>query len=338
MISKPRLKSYRLLAYEALHRRFKKEYKDNEVFLQDYGRYYAGYLGEKRVDYTLSNFREENIFIIKDLRLNNYNHYFQIDTLLITPYNLIILEIKNFKGELSYDSLQKQFIQHADGKKTVYKDPIQQANTQKRNLAYWLQNFSMNLPIDTLVISSNPATSIQNIQEDPQIYNQLIHSESIHFHLERIFKGYSEQRLNHSAQNKLYKLLLSHHVDYVPDLLEYYKISPEFLIQGVPCPKCVNSLMKKKNKTWICYECKNTSITAHKQVILDHFLLFKPTITNMECRKLLNIPSPSTAYLLLKGMKLQQSGKNRYRLYHSPPIQTYPQDKGIPFPSNNIFE
>ncbi|WP_404455488.1 nuclease-related domain-containing protein [Oceanobacillus kapialis] len=313
------------------------EYKNNEIFLQDYGRYLAGYLGEKRVDYTLATFREENIFIIKDLRLNNFNQYFQIDTLLITPYNLVILEIKNYRGELSYDSLQKQFIQISDGKKSVYKDPIQQANTQRRNLAFWLQSFSMNLPIDTLVISSNPATAINNIQEDPQIYNQFIHSESVHFHLERIFKGYTERRVNHSTQNKLYKLLLSHHQPYTPDLLDHYKISPDLLINGITCPKCTNSFMKRKEQKWRCPTCKTTSTTAHKQVILDYFLLFKPTITNKECRNLLDISSPRTAYLLLKNMKLESSGKNRYKKYHAPPIGTYPQDKSIPLPSNQIF-
>ncbi|RIU94884.1 nuclease-related domain-containing protein [Oceanobacillus picturae] len=337
LISKPRLKSYQLLAYEALYRKLKKEYKDNEIFLQDYGKYYAGFLGEKRVDYTLSNFREENIFIIKDLRLNNYNNYFQIDTLLITPYNLVILEVKNFKGELSYDSLQKQFTQQAGGKKTVYKDPIQQANTQKRNLAFWLQNFSINMPIDTLVVSSNPATSIHNLQEDPQIYNQLIHSESLHFHLERIFAGYSEQQFNHSSQNKLYKLLLSHHQPLIPNLIEYYKISPDFLISGVPCDNCPDLVMHKRKNKWICPKCKRTSASAHRQVILDHFLLFKNTITNLECRKLLNISSPRSAYLLLIGMSLKYSGKNRARKYYSPPLETYPQDNGIPFSSNNIF-
>lgn len=64
MIGKQRLKSFQLLAYEALFRRLKKEYRDNQIFLQDYGKYYAGYLGEKRVDYTLSNFRDENIYIL----------------------------------------------------------------------------------------------------------------------------------------------------------------------------------------------------------------------------------------------------------------------------------
>ncbi len=337
LISKPRLKSYQLLAYEALYRKLKKEYKDNEVFLQDYRKYYAGYLGEKRVDYTLSNFREEKIFIIKDLRLKNHNNYFQIDTLLITPYNLVILEIKNFKGELRYDSLQKQFTQNADGKKTVYKDPIQQANTQKRNLAYWLQNFSLNLPIDTLVISSNPATSIHNIQEDPQIYNQFIHSESIHFHLERIFKGYSENRLNYSSQNKLYKLLLSHHQPFTPNLMEYYKIPPDFLISGVPCEKCTDVVMHKRKNKWICPGCKRNSTSAHRQIILDYFLLFKNTITNMECRQLLNISSPRSAYLLIKGMNLKYTGDNRARKYFAPPIESYPQDNGIPFTSNHIF-
>ncbi|WP_058949494.1 nuclease-related domain-containing protein [Oceanobacillus picturae] len=337
MIGKQRLKSFQLLAYEALFRRLKKEYKDNEVFLQDYGKYYAGYLGEKRVDYTLSNFRDENIYIIKDLRLHNYNHYFQIDTLLITPYNLLILEIKNFRGELRYDSHQKQFTQHLDGKKTVYKDPIQQANTQKRNLAFWLQNFSISLPIDTLVISSNPATSIHNIQEDPQIYNQLIHSESLHFHLDRIFEEYNEKRINQFEQNKLYKLLHSHHTPHTPKLLEKYQIPLDFLITGVPCPNCTDSKMQRKKYKWLCPNCNHISPSAHKQVILDYFLLFESTITNKDCRKLLGISSSKTAYLLLKHLKLEQTGKNSARKYHAPPIHTYPQDNAIPFISKSVF-
>ena len=60
----------------------------------------AGYYGEKSLDYHLSSLNQEKFDIYPGLRLSIRSQYFQIDSLVITTRFLLIIEIKNLKGEL----------------------------------------------------------------------------------------------------------------------------------------------------------------------------------------------------------------------------------------------
>lgn len=68
----------------------------------------AGYRGEQSLDYYLGFLT--NYFILHDLRLPDRDHHFQLDTLLISPYFILILEVKNISGTLIFDDHFKQLI------------------------------------------------------------------------------------------------------------------------------------------------------------------------------------------------------------------------------------
>jgi len=97
----------------------------------------AGYRGELNVDYHLSFLPPKHPYtIIKDFRLKNL-HNFQIDTLLISPYFSLIIEVKNITGNLHIDPHTKQLIQNHEQN---YSNPIEQANRHQKQLREWLAN------------------------------------------------------------------------------------------------------------------------------------------------------------------------------------------------------
>ncbi|WP_100010489.1 nuclease-related domain-containing protein [Lentibacillus sediminis] len=337
MFVKHRSKPFELLSLEALFRRLKEPYRRNEVLLGEYKKFLAGYRGEKKVDYKLSLYPHNNFHIFQSLRLNNFSHYFQIDTLILTNNFICILEIKNIKGTLRYDSLQKQFIQIVEGKEKGYKDPILQAEAQKRNLAFWLENRNIHIPIETVVVSSNESTIIENLQQDPESYEKLIHSESLPLQLDKIQTKYTKRYLDKKKLMKTSSLLLSHHVDHKPSLLKKYGVTDNHLIHGVACPECGHYPMQRMYKKWLCPKCLQPDFTAHRQVVLSYFLLEKDTITNQECRRLLHIESPKTAYLLLNSMNLKQKGTTSARKYYAPRLEEFPQDLYVSIGERSIF-
>lgn len=334
-IVKSRKKTHVLLSYEALFRFLKEPYRGNKVINDNYQRFLAGFIGEKNVDYKLSIYPQSDFLIFQDLRLNNHLHFFQIDTLVLSRKFILILEIKNMKDELIYDSQQKQFIQVSEGKRIAYKDPILQAKTQKRHLEFWLRKHNIQVPIETIVVSSNPSTIITNIHQDPDIYNKLIHSESLQIYLDEFIKKYPNPCINRSTLKSLSNLFLTNHKPQVSNLIQKFQINKNHLIQGVPCPNCNSYPMGRTYKKWYCSSCNYSDHQAHQRVILDYFLLFKNTISNRECRELLQIKSPNTSYFALKSMNLMQTGNNSGRKYLSPSINNFPQDSS--FPSKNKF-
>lgn len=110
MIKKKRTKSYTILAYEALFRRLKKNDSNLSRIQKDYLKHITGYRGEEMVDYKLRTQTNSDFRIFHDLRFRVNHHFFQIDTLILTSSFLLILEIKNIKGILEYDSDLQQLI------------------------------------------------------------------------------------------------------------------------------------------------------------------------------------------------------------------------------------
>lgn len=334
MIKKYRTKPYSLLCYEALFRRLKKPYRLNKTLQEDYLSFLSGFRGEKNADYTLSIFPHKNSQIYQDLRLQNKQFNFQIDSLLITQSFILILEIKNLKGEVEYNVTSQQLIQNDGVKRKGYKSPILQAETQKMHLTTWLQRINFPpIPIETIAVISNPSTILNNNGNQ-----QLIHLESLASQIAFLHAKYPKKILDQHMLKKLSRHLLKDNQPHKPDLIKQYKISEELLVEGIPCPACETSPMLRSRGKWMCPNCLHYDSKAHVQPILDYFLLYKNRISNRELRKYLQIESPRSAYLILQSMNLKFTGKNHGRVYHSPNLEQFPQDSNVPIEQKSIFQ
>ncbi|TFJ92236.1 nuclease-related domain-containing protein [Lentibacillus salicampi] len=337
-IIKHRKKPHELLAYEALFRRILEHYRQHEAIVSEYKRVKAGYDGERNVDYKLSTYPQKNFFVFQGIRLQNPPFPFQIDTLILTEKMIYILEVKNQKGVFQYDSEQQQLTQIVDGEVKSYKDPILQAEAQKTHLQGWLARHGVfNMPIETLVVIAYPSTVIENITKDPEVYKKIIHNESLHEHLNRLNNRYTENILTSAHLKKLCQALLNEDTPLRTDILQQHNIGWQHMIKGIPCEKCYQYPMERLNKKWQCPKCSAVSSKAHERVILDHLLLHSTTITNRQCREILQVDSPGTAYLLMKSMNLSRSGKNSARVYYSPLVNEFPQSSNIPIKFKNNF-
>ncbi len=244
---------------------------------------------------------------------------------------IYILEIKNQQGTLKYDSKLKQMIQEIDGKIISHKDPILQAEAQKTQLREWLAMHGIfNIPIVGLVVIAYPSTIIENVREDPDVYNQIIHRESLHQHLTRLSNNHPDNILTNAQLKKLCHTLKAKDIPLWTDVLAKHGVSDRHLIKGTPCQQCGYAPIQRLNKNWKCPKCSSINPKAHERTILDHFLLHQQTITNKECRNLLQIDSPRMAYNFLNSMNLRKSGNNRGRIYYSPSIQSFPQNSKVP--------
>lgn len=268
-----------------------------------------GYEGEQKVDrYTA--LLKNNFTILHDVYLHNYGSSFQIDTLLIGPHCIFVIETKDLSGTLLFNFNTNQFIRKYNNKEESFRNPIIQATTNKLQLMEWLSNRYINdIPIYPLVAVADPRTIIKVIPEYQDISNTIMHGENIPHQIMKI----DEELAGGTKQlhSKIGTLILQECATFDLDLSKEHGVIPKSILGGVQCPSCKTFGMKRKHSNWNCAHCKHTSRNAHLRALADYFLLVKPWITNKECRQFLRLESRSVATRILTASGLQYDKKTK---------------------------
>ncbi|WP_409275996.1 nuclease-related domain-containing protein [Neobacillus sp. SCS-31] len=308
-----------ILMLEALLRRLPGGHPKRKDIEESLRTQKAGYNGEKSVDHYLNFLDQEKFMIFKGLRLNNNGFFFQIDTLLITPFFALILESKNWAGEIHFEKNFCQVFQEKDGKTATYTNPISQAKLQTRNLREWFkkQNFP-DIPIEFLVVMSNNSSKLKADPGYYEVFQKVILAIRLIEKVSEIEKGYKQLVLEAKPLKKLKKAILLQHTPHRPDVLKNFTISTTEILPGILCPKCLSLTMKFHYRKSYCGRCGDISLTAHLEAIQDYFLLISPELTNSELRRFLKLTKPDQAYNLLTSIGLPFTGTKRGRIYHQP--------------------
>ena len=106
------------------------------------------------------------------------------------------------------------------------------------------------------------------------------------------------------------------HSEYNPfPICEKYKIDINEIITGVRCSQCGLHGMISSARGWNCKSCAHISRDAHKQAVLDYFMIFGNSMTNKQCREFLHLSSGDKTTRLMKQMNLPFKGDNKGRKY-----------------------
>ena len=316
MIAKERTIPLRLIKLEGLLKRLPINHPKRPLIEQDLAKRKAGFSGEKASDYYVHKLPEKDFIIFHDLRLQNGSHFFQIDTLILHPTFALILEIKNIKGTIYFDSTFKQLIRFSDNNEEGFLDPISQADRQKNELRKWLETINISLPMEYLVVISNPSTIIKTNEQNYEAMKRVLHAHKLIDRIATFKKKYNFEGLATSELSKIKRNLIKKHVPEQINILGVYKIPEVDIVTGIQCPSCSSCSMLRQFGTWACPVCKHKDKSAHKLALLDYLLLFNSSISNQQFRDFLRLSSIDTPKYLLKSMDLPYSGLNKGRVYH----------------------
>ncbi|QTN00795.1 NERD domain-containing protein [Sediminibacillus dalangtanensis] len=215
MIVKKRAVPHKLQVLEALIRRLPASHSKFPSIKEDYTRRLAGYHGEKQIDFHLTSLPPDSFSIFHDLRLPYKQHYFQMDSLLLSKKFAVILEIKNVTGTLLFDQTFNQLIRTADEKEEGFQSPLVQVENQKRKLLeYFSQHTLPILPIESFIVVSNPRTIIKANGNKEDISRKVIHSEFLTERLNEVKSHYANSP-SYSLEKMRMPLLGSHTEDQV---------------------------------------------------------------------------------------------------------------------------
>ncbi|PJN89275.1 nuclease-related domain-containing protein [Bacillus sp. mrc49] len=299
---------------ESLMRRLPPGHERQPAINEDIKKIRAGYKGEYRVFNLLKALPQKDYLLFHDLRLSGSPFPFQMDILILTPFFLLIVEVKNIAGEMFFDNTFNQLIRtNPDGKTEAFDDPILQVSMQRKHLLDWLKTRNINnLPVETLVVSANSSTIIRAANKE--ISGKVIRKDRILLQIAELNNKLTEEILSRRAIKRLSNVLLDGHTAFIPKPLETYGIPSSALQTGVFCQKC-HAYSMERHRKWICRTCLDTSHDAHISALIDYVYLVKPSITNSEFRNFLQLHSPSSAKKLLTSMKLKHSGHTKGRVY-----------------------
>lgn len=301
---------------EALLRRLPTEHVKRREIEEQLARRMAGYRGEQSLDYYLGFLT--NYFILHDLRLPDRDHHFQLDTLLISPFFILILEVKNISGTLIFDDHFKQLIRVTPEKEEGFPDPILQVERHRDQLSGWLSGQKLEkVPIETLVVISYPNTVIKNtlLNLAPHLSEKVIHSGNLLTKIKALETLHSKPLLTPQQLKKISRKLLMSHTISNPDVLQQLQIQSHEILTGVQCPECSSLPLIRLHAKWICPSCGSLSRDAHFSALNDYKLLINLTISNRELKDFLHLSSMYASSRILHSMNLPYSGSYKNRRY-----------------------
>ncbi|WP_421382541.1 NERD domain-containing protein [Bacillus salacetis] len=314
MILKPRAAPVELLKLEALSIRTYDHHPGKDQVLSEVAMKKAGYQGEVSLSYPLSLLSSKDLFIIHDVRLFDGISYFQIDTLIITTKFILIIEAKNISGVLYFDTKFNQLIRKNEFGEESFPDPILQVKRHKLQLRNWLVHYQLtHLPIETIVVISNPRTIIKSSSEN--IRHKVIPAAQLPFHLINLQQKHTRKYLQDQDALDISNQIIERNTPRNIDVLRKYGIKSEELIRGIRCPQCSNFKCKRTFGNWTCSRCGAESKDAHVAALRDYALLIGTEAANNQIRDFLLLESRSVARKLLLKMNLPSSGERRWKKY-----------------------
>ncbi|RCW77414.1 NERD domain-containing protein [Saliterribacillus persicus] len=272
----------------------------------------AGASGEASLDYYL-RFLNSNLPLLHGLRVCDTTFNFQIDTLILFPSFILLIEVKNYAGNLIFHPASGLLTREIEGVIERFSDPTVQVNLQKLQLAQFLSERGVTaLPLHSLVVFANSKAllDVQGTCADVILHEKLLDRIA---ELEMKYKGKARE-IRELVQ--IGKLLAASHKPKQADVMTYYGLSLEDLVLGVRCSSCRSSIMNRTHGRWICPQCACSNPHAHISALQDWKVLFGERITARQACSFLGLGKLRTARRLLLAMCRAEGDRNSryYRL------------------------
>ncbi|QFF98177.1 hypothetical protein PB01_04715 [Psychrobacillus glaciei] len=276
----------------------------------------AGDRGENRLVRKLDELRLAglvNIFPNVSLSIGEWK--VQIDCLVVTDRCFIVLESKNYSGDLFVDLETEEFYKVTeDEKENSLPNPYFQLMKHIRFIKDYFRTGFPSMQVTGAVIMTAKSC---RIRQKPKHY-PFLKLESMN---EKVIQMYNHSNSLPLSTEQLQTIELVIQTEQTPftypPLCEHYHIPPKVLMPGVECPFCGVLGMKRLERTWNCPSCKKNARNAHRQTVQEYFWLISKEISNKEFRHFCKIDSIYSASRMLKSLNLNVHKGGAWR-YYSP--------------------
>ena len=308
MIIKPYKEASLTLGLRALAKRLDRKHLLFDQISKELLQAEAGEYGEKFIMKQL----EKLSFVMKIYVLHNitlrYPLSFQIDIVVITPYEVILVECKNIRGNVELKNRPRQMIRTLEtGERRIFHHPEVQLEECVYNLKKFFNQHHIKVPVNGIIVF--PFNNARIDYEDGN-FPVLTARELISFLQQRPIK---EKCIDAYA---ISRFLVAHLQSYeVYPLCRYYGIEIEAIQPGVFCPRCQCGQMQWIKRKWICTSCLHTDQKAHLLALQDYGMLIDKNITNKQAQHFLQLSNRHVIKRLLTTSAYHKVGATKQRKY-----------------------
>jgi len=312
-------KSNHYLFIEAAIQRILPNDPEAAAFQEEFYRMKAGFAGEKKLKNTLKDFSfksDYSIFYNFEC-VNDLGFTHQIDALLITPYFILIFEVKQLTGKLYYKPVFHEFTRITENQtRDNFPNPFDQVYRHKLFVSQFLQKLNITMPVLQLVVIANYRAELDISLEGFPI----IHLSGLPRHLEKLYAENDHKKVNIAYICSQLKMLIQ-------PLPARKTIARCRLKSGVLCQKCeYMSRMHYQRGIWQCEKCHSKSRVALLEALHHYRVLISPRISNKEFREFTGIKSTFAASKILARLNLEKYGATKGRYYQIPEDIYYKSD------------
>ena len=311
LISKRRSIEYSYMGLQMLYRRLPSEHEMKQVIYSKMLSAKAGIIGEKKVEEVFERYPFPFDYrVLHDVSLSS-NGNFQMDTVFISPYSVVILECKNIVGELHFETEPLCLTRNSEsGRKDTFESPEVQVDRNTFLMKEWLQTRGIDVPVKGVIVFSSTKSRVVKSPD----HTDVIYATSIPVYLRTLER--EKAYLSLSQMDDLAQRIASEHKPYFPyPMCKRWGINPTDLTTGVQCGKCELFGMVKIKRTWQCPTCSHRDSEAHLAAVKEWFVLIGVQMSNSDCRKFLQVSQHQTVTRILQGMDLIISGKGKATQY-----------------------
>ncbi|WP_102693060.1 nuclease-related domain-containing protein [Rummeliibacillus pycnus] len=314
MIAKPYSTPHYLDALFRLIQRLSLTNSKRQDLENEYMRIKAGDLGEKVVMDSLEQLQlPYNFYIFHNLNLLIESRI-QIDVFLLTPYYMIIFEVKNIKGAIELRQNPRQLVRTLqDGEVHAFNSPEPQLQEYVHQLIRFFDEYGIHIPIYGAIVFPFSSSFIKQTSTNSTI---LLRNEIKPF-LRKIPTNIEYFTTKELAYWK--NFFIRKHKEFDPyPLMKHYNIPRVNIMNGVFCRDCGKIGMQRIAYYWFCPHCHGKSSNGHETAIYEYLKIINSYITNAECRDFLRLKDINKSYRILKSMNLKKVGSYKNAKYTLP--------------------
>ncbi|WP_342513216.1 nuclease-related domain-containing protein [Sporosarcina sp. FSL K6-1522] len=312
MIYKQRSMPKKLIGLAALLQRLDPTQELYRKVEEDFRNLKAGFGGEQNSDKHLLEFKPLYPHaILHDVCLKHDGVYFQMDSILITPAFILIIEVKNIGGKLIFKSNPDRFVRQNDsGGKKAMKSPVAEVERKKFFLQQWLTQTEIHVPVKGVVALAY--SNELELEIDPSI--PILFTYQLPNYLYSL--SVEQNQLNAAEIQKVTRKMIKDHKEYNPfPMMVSMEISRTAILSGVICPACNNRGMQWMKRRWRCRKCDYFGGDCHLRAIADWHYLISDKITNREFRGFVCLKDRNVARRLLAKPDFEMKGNRRNAFY-----------------------
>ncbi|ENH98094.1 hypothetical protein J416_01979 [Gracilibacillus halophilus YIM-C55.5] len=299
----------RLYYLRRLLSRLKKQSPHRKRLLQELNNLEKGYEAEAALPYYIRRINADirKMVILHDLRLPaSDGSHFQIDCLLLTPSFGCIIEVKSQNDRFTFTQNANNF--HYE--KYPMDDPIHQAKEQRDQLQKWIR--VSNYPIFYLVGLADARASVHADESSQWVHQKIMHFKRLKSTILTFYEKYRRERLSMREVVQIGERLMEAHCEPRID----FQVDADDILCGTACPSCQRLGMQRSRYIWKCKHCGCRSRDAHIEAFIDYFYFVSDQMTNMDCRRFLQIEKSHTAWTLMNSSDmLARDGSTKGSVY-----------------------